>query len=101
MVERFGHTCRYEKEGENNSPINKLAKQILQTILAINKIKQQTNFLIRVEFPGCYNTTPPTKDLIPRSRTIQGRGGEKKETTFFNTTNKGLCSMWNDELPSR
>ena len=40
MVERFSHACRYEKEGKiNNSPIDKLAKQILQSTLTINKIK--------------------------------------------------------------
>src|SRR3954470_19466899 len=51
---------------------------------------------------GCYNTTPPTRDLVPRSRTIQGRGeGERRESTIFNTTNKGLCSMSNVEAPSR
>ena len=85
---------RYEKEGEY-SPINKLTKQILQTILTSNKIMQQTNFLIWVKIPGCYNTTPPTRDLVPRSWTIDPgeRRGEKKESTIFNTTNKGLCSM--------
>src|SRR4051812_27603013 len=52
---------------------------MLQKNLATNKIKQQIFFLIRVEFLGCYNTTPPTRDLVPRPRTIQGRGGEGKE----------------------
>ena len=51
-----------------------------------------------MEFPGCYNSPPPTEDLVPRSWTIRGRGGEKRESTFLNTTNKGLCSMSNDDL---
>ena len=81
-------------------------KQTLQSTQTIITATQQTNFLIRVEFPGCYNTTPPTRDLVPRSRTIRGRGGEKRESTIFNTTNKGLCSMstsnfCRDKFPQR
>src|SRR4051812_44063949 len=30
-----------------------------------------------------------------------GEGKGKRDLTIFNTTNKGLCSMPNDELPSR
>src|SRR4051812_23538949 len=54
---------------------------------------QQTKFLTGVEFLGCYNTTTPARDLVPRSRTIWGRGGGEKRETTLNTTNKELCSM--------
>src|SRR3954465_10002853 len=72
-----------QEGGGKYSPIDKLAKQTLQTTRTNNTATQQTKFLIRVEFPGCYNTTPPTRDLVLRSRTIRGRGGgDKRETTI-------------------
>src|SRR3954463_14894966 len=52
-------------------------------------------------FPGCYSSLPPTEDLLPRSRTIQGgRGGEgeARDDEELNTTNKEHDSMSNDEL---
>src|SRR4051812_49080143 len=72
--------------------------QTLQTNQTINQFT--LIFFNFCENLGCYNTTPPIRDLVPTSRTIRGRGGEKRESTIFNTTNKGLCSMSNVEAPS-
>jgi hypothetical protein len=78
-------SVRYENRGEKYSPIINSVKQTLQTTQAIITTTQQTKFLIRVEFLSCYNTTPPTRDLVPRSWTIRGRGGEKKESRRSST----------------
>src|SRR4051812_257883 len=71
--------------GDKYSPIIISAKQTLQTIQTIITATQQTIFLIGVEFPGCYNSPPPTEDLVPRSSTIWGRGGEEKRETTIST----------------
>ena len=43
---------------------------------------------------GCYNSPPPTEDLVPRSRTIPGEGrGREARGDDLNTTNTGLDSM--------
>jgi len=50
--------------------------------------------LIGVEFTGCYNSPPPTEDLVPRSRKIPGEGrGREARDDDLNTTNKELCFM--------
>ena len=56
-----------------------------------------------MEFPGCYSSLPPTEDLVPRSRTIRGREGERGEARDddIGNTNKEHCSTPNDELLSR
>src|ERR1041385_8592409 len=79
--------------------------QTPQTIQTIKQFTPKTKFLIFVK-SGLLQATPPTRDLVPRSRTIRGRGGREKETTIFNTTNKGLCSMstsnfCQDKFPQR
>src|ERR1041385_8591553 len=90
-----------ERRGEY-SPINKSAKQILQTILTGNINKATNNFFNLGENPRLlqYNTT--NKGSRHEILDDQGeRRGEKRESTIFNTTNKGLCSMSNDDLQSR
>src|ERR1041385_8474644 len=51
--------------------------QTPQTNQTNKQFTPKTKFLILQKL-GCYNTTPPTRDLVPRSRTIRGRGGREK-----------------------
>src|SRR3954467_7611818 len=82
---------RYENTGEKYSPIIISVKQPPQTNQTISTTTQQTIFFIGVEFTGCYNSPPPTEDLVPRSRTIRGGGGREVRDDDFKTTNKELC----------
>src|SRR3954471_13624100 len=55
VVVRGRSRIRYENTGEKYSPIIISVKQTLQTSQTITTAMQQTNFLIGVDFPGCYN----------------------------------------------
>src|ERR1041385_7641852 len=75
--------------------------QTPQTNQTIKQFTPKTNFLIFVKTGLLqYNTT--NKGSRPEIQDDpEERRGEKRETTIFNTTNKRLWSMSNDELPSR
>src|SRR4051812_33248261 len=68
---------RYKNRG-GIFTVNYFGEGTLQTTQTIITAMQKTNFLIRVEFPCCYNTPTPTRDLVPRSRTIRGEGRGKR-----------------------
>src|ERR1041385_7110285 len=75
--------------------------QTPQTNQTIKQFTPKTKILIFVKSGLLqYNTT--NKGSRPEIQDDPGeRGGEKRESTIFNTTNKGLCSMSNEDLPSR
>src|SRR3954469_4567090 len=64
MVEKGSVTRLIRERGGKYSPIINSVKQTLQTTQTINTATQQTNFLIRVEFLGCY-TLPPLLKFCP------------------------------------
>src|SRR3954465_10948443 len=72
--------------------------QTPQTNQTINQFTPKTKFLIFVNSGLLqYNTT--NKGSRPEILNDPGeRRGEKRETTIFNTTNKGLCSRSHVEL---
>src|SRR3954465_1285068 len=75
--------------------------QTPQTNQTINQFTPKTKFLIFVNSGLLqYNTT--NKGSRPEILDDPGeRRGDKRKSTIFNTTNKGLCSMSNEDLPSR
>src|SRR4051812_18893716 len=82
---------------------SKHRKQVRQSAQQRNKQKK----LIGVEFPGCYNSPPPTEDVVPISRTIPGEGrGEKREMTKNSTPptmDTAPCQRrtYDEKLPQR
>src|SRR3954468_1979973 len=72
--------------------------QTLQENQTIKQFTPKTKILIFVKSGLLqYNTT--NKGSRPEIQDDPGeRGEEKRESTIFNTTNKGLCSMSNVEL---
>src|ERR1041385_2613615 len=80
--------------------------QTLKTNKTIKQYTQKTNFLMFVKTGRLqYNTT--NKGSRPEILDDPGeRGEEKRGSTIFNTTNKGLCSMstsnfGRDKFPQR
>src|ERR1041385_5463616 len=80
--------------------------QTPQTNQTIKQFTPKTKILIFVKSGLLqYNTT--NKGSRPEIQDDPGeRGGEKRESTIFNTTNKGLCSMstsnfCRDKFPQR
>src|ERR1041385_8767286 len=80
--------------------------QTPQTNQTIKQFTPKTNFLFFVKSGLLqYNTT--NKGSRPEIQDDPGeRGEEKRESTIFNTTNKGLCSMstsnfCRDKFPQR
>src|ERR1041385_8428645 len=81
--------------------------QTPQTNQTIKQFTLKTNFLIFVKTGLLqYNTT--NNGSCPEIQDDPGEreGGEKRETTIFSTTNKGLCSMstsnfFRDNFPQR
>src|SRR3954465_15565137 len=75
--------------------------QTPQTNQTINQFTPKTKFLIFVN-SGLLQYNTANKGSRPGILDDPGeRRGEKREATIFNTTNKGLYSMDDDELPSR
>src|SRR4051812_6917183 len=87
-----GSGIRYENTGEKYSPIIISMKQTLQTIQAIITTTQKTKFLNGWNL-GAVTTRYHQQKISSRdSGRSGGKGGEKRETMIFNTTNKGLCT---------